>query len=65
MSSQWWSTDGSRADPAQQRLTVELEPARDGGQRALLYPTDSPGHEIATNWLAAPADHLVDLDDVR
>ena len=65
MSSQWWSTDGSRAGTAQPPLTVELEPTRDGGQRALLYPTDSPGHEIATNWLAVPADHLIELDDRR
>jgi len=68
MSSQWWSTEErpeSRVESPEQRLTVELEPTKDGGQRALLYPIDSPGHEVATNWLAAAADSLVDLDDVR
>ena len=46
-------------------LTAELEPTADGGQRALLYPEDGSGPELATHWLAAPASILVELDDVR
>ena len=46
-------------------LTAELEPTADGDQRALLYPDDGSGPELATRWLAAPASVLVDLDDVR
>ncbi|PSP86040.1 hypothetical protein BRC96_00445 [Halobacteriales archaeon QS_6_64_34] len=46
-------------------LTSELEPTSDGGKRALLYPEDRPGAEIATHWLAAPEELLVDLADVR
>ncbi|MBX0322386.1 hypothetical protein EGH21_05000 [Halomicroarcula sp. F13] len=52
-------------DFAETTLVVELEPAADGGQRALLYPDDRPGHEVATQWLAVPADALVELDSVR
>jgi hypothetical protein len=48
-----------------QLLTAELEPTADGDQRALLYPEDRSGSELATCWLATPADTLVDLDDVR
>ena len=46
-------------------LTSELEPTPDGGQRALLYPEERPGAEIATHWLAVPEGVLVDLADVR
>ncbi|GGO00022.1 MULTISPECIES: DUF7511 domain-containing protein [Haloarcula] len=52
-------------DFAETTLVAELEPAADGGQRVLLYPKDRPGHEVATRWLAAPADALVELDSVR
>ncbi len=46
-------------------LTSELEPTADGGQRALLYPTDKPDVAMATHWLAVPEELLVDLDDIR
>jgi len=46
-------------------LAMELEPTAAGSQRALLYPDDRSGADLATQWLAAPASVLVDLDDVR
>ncbi|WP_276273531.1 DUF7511 domain-containing protein [Haloarcula litorea] len=46
-------------------LVTELEPTADGERRAMLYPSDQPGHEIATRWLAISADALIDLDSVR
>ncbi|WP_254272668.1 DUF7511 domain-containing protein [Haloarcula marina] len=52
-------------DFAETVLFAELEPSSNGGKRALLYPKDRPGHEVATQWLAVSADELVDLDTVR
>ncbi|WP_135303367.1 DUF7511 domain-containing protein [Haloarcula amylovorans] len=50
---------------AETSLVAELEPSADGGKRALLYPADRSGHEIATQWVSVPADALLDLDAVR
>jgi len=46
-------------------LTVEREPAADGGERAILYPPTESGTEARSKWLAVPADALVSLEDVQ
>ncbi|MBX0295800.1 DUF7511 domain-containing protein [Haloarcula nitratireducens] len=50
---------------AETSLVAELEPSADGGKRALLYPAEETGPEVATRWLSVPADSLVDLESVR
>ena len=46
-------------------LAAEIEPTSDGDKRALLYPEDQSGAELATRWMAAPKSALVDIDDVQ
>jgi hypothetical protein len=46
-------------------LAAEIEPTADGDKRALFYPEDRSGAELATRWMAAPESALVDIDDVQ
>lgn len=46
-------------------LESDVEPTADGGQRALLYPTDRSGPELSTRWIAANTSVLVDLDEIQ
>ena len=71
MTSEPWTVDTGKRPPTpgpeitDAVLNTELEPTADGGQRALLYPSDCPGAELATKWLAAEETVLIDLADVR
>ncbi|WP_336336395.1 hypothetical protein [Haloarcula brevis] len=56
------TTDGGRTEKL---LTVEHEPAADGGQRSILYPPGLSDAESKTNWLAVSSDCLVALEDVQ
>ncbi|MFC6975142.1 hypothetical protein ACFQL1_11490 [Halomicroarcula sp. GCM10025709] len=46
-------------------LVAELEPSARGGERAILYPNDRSGTEMATRWLAASVDLLIPVEAVR
>ena len=52
-------------EAAEKLLTVEHEPAADGGQRSILYPPGSTRTELEANWLAVSSDLLISLDDVQ
>lgn len=52
-------------EAAEKLLTVEHEPAADGGQRSILYLPGSTGSELEANWLAVSSDLLIPLDDVQ
>jgi hypothetical protein len=56
------TTDGGGTEKL---LTVEHEPAVDGGQRSILYPPGLSDSASETNWLAVSSDCLVSLDDVQ
>jgi len=71
MTSEPWAVDtgqrpASSADPLDETvLATEFEPTADGGTRAILYPSDGSGTELATRWLATEEALLVELSDVR
>jgi len=71
MTSEPWSMDTGKRPPLPQDdfseavLTTELEPAADGGQRAIMYPEDCGNGEQSTQWMTADEGLLVELTDVR
>jgi hypothetical protein len=68
MSTEHTARDGDRLPQDEFSDTVliaELAPSVRGEKRAVIYPSDRSGQEVATRWLAASTDVLVALETVR